>query len=298
MLRRIFRDREKTEANGCQTHTSRASKVESDQTSIMSVSPSVASSVTLTDNASWETASLASTIKAGSDNDSEELKAQNSYESPPAAGSIGSPSVRLCDHETLPFDRAYRIVNLPNFKNASDSLDALGAKQIPQHTRSSAAALYECRSTSGATVTCKLRYRVRPDLQTVWKGMILEQSWMKNGLRKDQTRDKSTLQGFFSKGNDFAFCPHLRASSDEVVDRAFPIVCPNAGHPDPVEQWLLRGGNSNLSGNVELSCSKCNAKLTFYGASDYISIRVKRLLGECASSEDELWLQQCEHDNA
>ena len=298
MLRRIFRDREKSDENGCQKHTSRASKVESDQTSIMSASPSVASSVTLTDNASWETASLASTIKAGPDNESEELKAQKFHESPPTVTSTSPPSVRLCSHETLPFDRAYRIVNLPNFKECSSPLDALGAKPIPQHTRSSAAVRYECTNASGATVTCKVHYSMHPDFDFRRRGLILDQDWAKHNLHKDQTRDRSTLQSCLSKGDDFAFCPHLRASSDEVVDRALRLVCPDAGHPDPVEEWLLREGNSNLSGKIYLSCSKCKTKLTFYGCSTYITICARRHLGECASSEDELWLQQCEQDNA
>lgn len=299
MLRRIFRDREKTEENGGQQYSSKASKVESDQTSIMSASPSVASSVTLTDNASWETASLASTIRAEPDNDWKQFKVQNSHESPPAARSADPPSVRLCNHETLPFDRAYRIVNLPNFKEeCSRPLDALGAKQIPQHTRSSAAMPYECTNASGATVTCNVKYYMHPDFNFQRIGMILEQKWAKYNLHKGQTRDKSTLQACFLKENDFAFCPHLRASSDEVVDRASRLACPDAGHPDPVEEWLLREGKSNLSGNIDLSCSKCKTKLTFFGCPNYISIIVKRYLGECASREDELWLQQCEQDNA
>ena len=308
MFRRIFRDRERTGENNSQKHSngednnqkisSKASQVESDQTSIMSASPSVASSVTLTENASWETASLASTIRAEANNDCKELKTQEPCESPAAARSADPPSVRLCNHETLPFDRAHRIVNLPNFKeNCSKSLDALGAQQIPQHTRSSAAVPYVCTNASGAIVTCNLRYPTYPDLDFQGIGMILEQRWAKHQLHKDQTRDKSTLQACFSKENDFAFCPHLRASSDEVVDRALRLVCPDAGHPDPVEEWLLREGKSTLSGHIDLSCSKCKTKLTFHGSSDYIHIIGKRYLGKCASREDEVWLQQCEQDN-
>ncbi|MDI1490193.1 MAG: hypothetical protein OHK93_001393 [Ramalina farinacea] len=264
----------------------------------MSASPSVASSVTLTDNASWESVSLASTIKAEPDNDCQELKVQDPNESPPAARSADPPSVRLCNHETLPFDRAYRIVNLPNFKECFSPLDALGAKPIPQHTRSSAAEPYQCTNASGFKVTCDVNYSVLPDLGTGWIGMILKQRWTQHGLHKKQTRDKSTLQAYFSKEIDFAFCPHLRASSDEVVDRAFRMVCPDAGHPDPVEEWVLRGGSPNSSGDITLSCSKCKTKLRFFGSSTHISIDVKRHLGECASSEDELWLQQCEQHNA
>lgn len=297
MLRRMFRSRDKTEVNGSREYSSNASKLESEQTSIMSVSPSVASSVTLTDNASGETASLASTIKAEAVDDSKELKARNSHKSPTAARSTDPPSIRLCKHETLPFDRAYRIVNLPNFKKNTSLLDALGAKQIPQHSRSSASQPYVCTDVSGATARCNFKYAVHPDYDFHRKGMILQQTWTKYGLHKDQTQDRSTLQAYLSNENDFAFCPHLRASSDEVVDRTIRFVCPDAVHPDPVEEWLISETRLNPCENLQYSCAKCNTKLTFHGRPDYIDITARRLLGECGSPKDNLWLQQCEQAN-
>lgn len=204
------------------------------------------------------------------------------------------PSIQICPHETLSFERAQRIVNLKGFKTSYQPLDAL-----------TLCTGHEDRQFIGNHRLCRPSSRIQHSIEghgsykytnssaeNFGTGLELKFEWT---LRFGNVR--SSQQGVSEESirdllvnSEVMLCPHLSIASNGVVKAIRGILDPKSDPIDPIEAWEAGGS----PGTVREKCEHCSTKVKIVALIDnHVKIETKRYLGKCKSPTQEAWLAQC-----
>lgn len=203
----------------------------------------------------------------------------------PATSPSADKYVRLCQHETLSFKRAQRILSLYGQGDLYPTMDAF----------TSAAPLNHNELSGGEFGRRKHPRLCKPDpngydvLQATSDyafedGLILNIRWQLNfQAHPELLKSAECLQQFLDSCN-VLLCPHKKLSDEEIAFKTFYSLEPPT---DPVEKFEI--ASMKIKG-----CDQCGTNFWVSGRDDKkCRVETFRPLGTIESVVDKQWLAQC-----
>ncbi|CAF9931459.1 hypothetical protein IMSHALPRED_008633 [Imshaugia aleurites] len=214
--------------------------------------------------------------------------------------SLVDPSVRICPHEKLSFERLQRILNLDRFKSSYEGIEAIGAKEEPQHLESLGSwTCYPNGTYTNPRGTFKFKYNHHHSKNHGWKillgpviGLELSVTWTLGYYTCGMidTEVKESLE----KLGKVKLCPHKKLNDPWILQIIRREGTPDASS-DPVDQWE-KPRPTSFEENQE--CDQCKTHIQVTGdriLSKHLQamVKVTRCLGPGVSANDPDWLAQC-----
>ena len=202
--------------------------------------------------------------------------------------------VRLCPHQTLPFDTFQRLINLPGTKTG-EHIDV-----FPEPHRTIIRPRFDPKLCFvrnweidvDFVATAYLGYKAAKAPEQLGD-MVLRVSWACSlgsfPFCKDQ-KSRQSLRRTLERPKIW-LCPHMKLSDEFFVDATYNFLHP-VKTTNPTDRYVL-----SQRGDPKKYCDQCDTLLQmiieehWYGPR--IRYRTSRRLGMGQSADDPIWVQQC-----